>query len=85
MTLQEWAALDEDVEGELVDGMLEGEELSTFLHARRDVDSRRPSYLGTPPPRLRRGFRDEARRRPAARSQARSRAVPAGCVAGAFR
>ena len=32
MTLQEWAALDEDVEGELVDGMLEGEELSTFLH-----------------------------------------------------
>ena len=32
MTLQEWAALDEDVEGELVDGMLEEEELSTFLH-----------------------------------------------------
>jgi len=56
MTLQEWAALDEDVEGELVDGMLEGEELSTFLHELVvDVDSRRPSYLGTPLPRLRRG------------------------------
>ena len=32
MTLQEWAALDEDVEGELVDGMLEEEEMPTFLH-----------------------------------------------------
>ena len=32
MTLEEWAALDEDVEGELVDGMLEQEEMPTFLH-----------------------------------------------------
>ena len=32
MTLEEWAALDEDVEGELVDGMLEEEEMPTFLH-----------------------------------------------------
>jgi Uma2 family endonuclease len=32
MTLQEWAALDDDVEGELVDGILEEEEMPTFLH-----------------------------------------------------
>ena len=32
MTLEEWAALDEDVEGELVDGMLEEEEMPTVLH-----------------------------------------------------
>jgi Uma2 family endonuclease len=32
MTLEEWAALDEEVEGELVDGRLEEEELPTFLH-----------------------------------------------------
>jgi len=32
MTLEEWAALDEDVEGELVDGVLEEEEMPTFLH-----------------------------------------------------
>ena len=32
MTLEEWADLDEDVEGELVDGMLEEEEMPTFLH-----------------------------------------------------
>lgn len=32
MTLEEWAALDEDVEGELVDGMLEEQEMPTFLH-----------------------------------------------------
>ena len=32
MTLEEWAALDEDVEGELVDGRLEEEEMPTFLH-----------------------------------------------------
>jgi Uma2 family endonuclease len=32
MTLEEWAALDEDVEGELVDGLLEEEEVPTFLH-----------------------------------------------------
>ena len=32
MTLEEWAALDEDVEGELVDGMLAEEEMPTFLH-----------------------------------------------------
>jgi Uma2 family endonuclease len=32
MTLEEWAALDEDVEGELVDGALEEEEMPSFLH-----------------------------------------------------
>lgn len=33
MTLEEWADLDEDVEGELVDGVLEEEEMASFLHA----------------------------------------------------
>lgn len=32
MTLDEWADLDEDVEGELVDGVLEEEEMPSFLH-----------------------------------------------------
>lgn len=32
MTLDQWAALDEDVEGELVDGCLAEEEIPTFLH-----------------------------------------------------
>ena len=32
MTLAEWAALDDDVEGELVDGVLEEEEMPSFLH-----------------------------------------------------
>jgi Uma2 family endonuclease len=32
MTLEEWAALDDEVEGELVDGFLEEEEMPTFLH-----------------------------------------------------
>lgn len=32
LTLEEWAALDEDIEGELVDGALEEEEMATFLH-----------------------------------------------------
>jgi Uma2 family endonuclease len=32
MTLEEWADLDEDIEGELVDGLLEEEEMATFLH-----------------------------------------------------
>jgi Uma2 family endonuclease len=32
MTLDEWARLDEDVEGELVDGALEEEEVPSFLH-----------------------------------------------------
>lgn len=32
MTLEEWADLDEDVAGELVDGRLEEEEVPTFLH-----------------------------------------------------
>ncbi len=32
MTLEEWANLDEDEEGELVDGVLEEEEVATFLH-----------------------------------------------------
>ncbi|HVO24245.1 MAG TPA: Uma2 family endonuclease [Candidatus Margulisiibacteriota bacterium] len=32
MTVEEWGALDEDVEGELVDGVLEEEEMATFLH-----------------------------------------------------
>ena len=32
MTLEEWGNLDEDVEGELVDGFLEEEEMATFLH-----------------------------------------------------
>jgi Uma2 family endonuclease len=32
MTLTEWGDLDEDIEGELVDGLLEEEEMATFLH-----------------------------------------------------
>ncbi len=32
MSLTEWAELDEDVEGELVDGVLEEEEMATILH-----------------------------------------------------
>lgn len=32
MTLEEWAALDEDAEGELVDGFLVEEEVGSFLH-----------------------------------------------------
>src|SRR5437879_12232185 len=32
MTLEEWGALDEEVEGELVDGILEEEEMPSFLH-----------------------------------------------------
>jgi Uma2 family endonuclease len=32
LTLEEWAQLDEDVEGELVDGALEEEEMPSFLH-----------------------------------------------------
>jgi Uma2 family endonuclease len=32
MTLEEWSELDEDIEGELVDGILEEEEVATFLH-----------------------------------------------------
>lgn len=32
MTVEEWGALDEDIEGELVDGVLEEEEMATFLH-----------------------------------------------------
>lgn len=32
MTLEEWGRLDEDVEGEFVDGALEEEEMATFLH-----------------------------------------------------
>jgi len=32
MTLEEWAALDEEVEGELVDGVLEEEEMPSVLH-----------------------------------------------------
>jgi Uma2 family endonuclease len=32
MTLEEWGNLDEDIEGELVDGLLEEEEVATFLH-----------------------------------------------------
>jgi Uma2 family endonuclease len=32
LTLEEWAALDEDIEGELVDGVLEEEEMANFLH-----------------------------------------------------
>jgi Uma2 family endonuclease len=32
LTLQGWADLDEDIEGELVDGVLEEEEMATFLH-----------------------------------------------------
>jgi Uma2 family endonuclease len=32
MSLEEWAALDEDVEGELVDGVLEEEEMPSVLH-----------------------------------------------------
>lgn len=32
MTLEEWAALDEDVSGELVDGFLEEEEVASWVH-----------------------------------------------------
>ena len=32
MSLEEWADLDDDVEGELVDGVLEEEEMPSFLH-----------------------------------------------------
>ena len=32
MTLAEWGDLDEDIEGELVDGVLEEEEMANFLH-----------------------------------------------------
>jgi Uma2 family endonuclease len=32
MTLEEWAALDDDIEGELVDGVLEEEEMPSVLH-----------------------------------------------------
>ncbi len=32
MTVDEWGDLDEDIEGELVDGVLEEEEMATFLH-----------------------------------------------------
>lgn len=32
MTVDQWAALDEDVEGELVDGVLEEEEMPSILH-----------------------------------------------------
>ena len=32
LTLEEWAALDEDAEGELVDGVLEEEEVASILH-----------------------------------------------------
>lgn len=32
MSLAEWADLDDDIEGELVDGVLEEEEMATFLH-----------------------------------------------------
>jgi Uma2 family endonuclease len=32
LTLEEWAALDEDVPGELVDGVLEEEEVASWAH-----------------------------------------------------
>lgn len=32
MSLKQWGELDEDIEGELVDGVLEEEEMATFLH-----------------------------------------------------
>jgi Uma2 family endonuclease len=32
MTVEEWGDLDDDIEGELVDGVLEEEEVATFLH-----------------------------------------------------
>jgi len=32
MTVEEWGDLDEEIEGELVDGILEEEEMATFLH-----------------------------------------------------
>src|SRR5690242_3266203 len=32
MSLQQWAALDEDQPGELVDGLLEEEEMASFVH-----------------------------------------------------
>ena len=32
MTLEEWAELDDEIEGELVDGLLEEEEMPSFLH-----------------------------------------------------
>jgi Uma2 family endonuclease len=32
MTVEEWGDLDEDIEGELVDGFLEEEEMANFLH-----------------------------------------------------
>ena len=32
MTVEQWGDLDEEIEGELVDGILEEEEMATFLH-----------------------------------------------------
>src|SRR2546426_5824720 len=32
MRVEEWGDLDDDIEGELVDGLLEEEEMATFLH-----------------------------------------------------
>lgn len=32
MTVEQWGNLDEEIEGELVDGVLEEEEMATFLH-----------------------------------------------------
>jgi Uma2 family endonuclease len=57
MTLEEWASLGDGVEGELVDGLLEEEEMSTVLHElvvtwlvtalRRWVSRRRGFLLGS--------------------------------------
>ena len=50
MTLNEWADLDEDVAGELVDGVLEDEKIPSFLHEIIvSFPQRAAATMGAPP------------------------------------